>query len=291
MPFVKLDCGILDSTLWVDRTLRDVFLTALLMAEPFETTAPLPQIEVKSLNLTGWAVPPGWYGLVPAASVGIIHRAMIDDREAGLTALTTLGEPEENSRSKDFDGRRLVRVNGGFIVLQWEKYRERDYTTADRSKRYRERKASRRDVTVSRRDITQAEGEGYLDSSLGKAPREESCPAAPDVGVKSALQSNGKAEDAKAIELIDFINTKAGTSYRPVEANLRLVRARLKEYSLYTLGAVVRRQWVKWSADENMRQYFRPATLFGREKCAQYVGQLTTADLEWIAKKEGKTDG
>jgi hypothetical protein len=159
MPFVKLDCGILNSTLWLDRTARDVFITALLMAEPFETTEPISQMEIESLNDTGWNVPPGWYGFVPAAGVGILHRAGVDEGAEGRAILSALGSPEASSRSQDYEGRRLVRVNGGFIVLNFMKYRDRDYTTAERSRRYRERVASRRVAAQSRRDITQAEAE------------------------------------------------------------------------------------------------------------------------------------
>ncbi|HEX7600566.1 MAG TPA: hypothetical protein VF316_03130 [Polyangiaceae bacterium] len=75
MPFVKLDCGILDSTIWFDHEARELFLTALLMAEPQELTTPMPQLEISSLRETGWSVPPGWYGFVPASALGIIGRA------------------------------------------------------------------------------------------------------------------------------------------------------------------------------------------------------------------------
>ena len=162
MPFVKLDCGILNSTLWFEREAREVFLTALLMAEPFETHTPLPQIAIDSLELTGWSVPPGWYGFVPAASVGIIHRAKVSEA-AGLQALQRLGSPEDTSRSKDFDGRRLVRVDGGFIVLNFMKYRDRDYSAAERQRRYRKRLALRRENVASHRNITQAEAEAEVE--------------------------------------------------------------------------------------------------------------------------------
>lgn len=158
MPFVKLDCGILNSTLWSEKECREVFLTALLMAEPHELWEPSPQIAVDSLQETGFVVPAGWYGFIPAAGVGILHRAGID-RERGMEALRRLGEPEETSRTPDFDGRRLVRVDGGYLVLNYMKYRDRDYTSAERSKRYRQRVASRRVKAASHRDITQAEAE------------------------------------------------------------------------------------------------------------------------------------
>jgi len=164
VPFVKLDCGILNSTLWFERECREVFLTALLMAEPFEVTHPMPQYAIHGFEETGFVVPPGWYGFVPAAGVGILDRAKVT-ADAGFAALEKLGSPEASSRSPEFEGRRLVRVDGGFIILNYIKYRERDYTSAERSKRYRERLAmkragaSHRDNATTRRDITQEEAE------------------------------------------------------------------------------------------------------------------------------------
>ena len=164
MPFVKLDTNILNSTLWFEKACRDIFLTALLMAEPVERDEPEQQLEIRTLSETGWTVPPGKYGFVPAASVGIIRRAIIDSEEKGLDALEKLGSPEEGSRTAEYDGRRLVRVNGGFIVLNYFKYRDRDYTSAARSKRYREnKKAKERHGVASKangvttRNVTHAE--------------------------------------------------------------------------------------------------------------------------------------
>lgn len=171
MAFVKLDCGILRSTIWFDREARELFLTALLMAVPRTITEPMSEIEVDSLALTGFVVPPGNYGFVEAAGVGIIRMAGIDDVQAGIEALKRLASPENTSRSPEFDGRRLVRVDGGYIVLNFAKYRERDHTAAERQKRYRDRQAEALRVTgetlrvtddgnVTRdRKVTQAEAE------------------------------------------------------------------------------------------------------------------------------------
>lgn len=175
--FVKLDVGILESTLWSERDLRDVFLTALLMASPIEFKTEVAQLEVDSTQETGWKVPAGWYGFVPAAGVGIVRRAMIDSREAGMKALRVLGSPEPESRSPDFEGRRLVRVNGGFVVLNFTKYRDRDYTAAERSKRWRDRVKKlaavkdpvpddTRDRCDDTRDVTQAEREAEAEAEL-----------------------------------------------------------------------------------------------------------------------------
>lgn len=139
MAFVKLDTKILDSTLWIERDLREIFITALLMAEPREFRDPVRQIEVGRLEFTDFTAPPGWYGFVPAASLGIINRAGVE-REAGIEALMKLGEPEIESRSTDFGGRRMIRTDGGFLILNFMKYRDKDHTAAQRQKRLRERR-------------------------------------------------------------------------------------------------------------------------------------------------------
>ena len=145
MAFVKLDCGMLDSTLWVDREARELFITALLMAVPYELKEPSKQIRVRTLEETGFEIPAGWYGMVEAAGIGIVRRAGME-LESGLSALERLGEPEYESRTPDYEGRRLVRVAGGYIALNYAKYREKDHTAAERSKRYRERVMTRKRV-------------------------------------------------------------------------------------------------------------------------------------------------
>lgn len=166
MPFVKLDTQILDSTLWLERECRDIFITSLLMAEPREFSEAQKQIEIDSLAYTGFEVPPGWYGFVPAASSGISRRAMVE-LPAGLAALAKLGAPEETSRSKDFDGRRMIRVDGGFLILNYMKYRDRDYTATERSRRFRERRkngVAPLGNGVASRQATQAEAEAEAES-------------------------------------------------------------------------------------------------------------------------------
>ena len=148
MAFVKLDTGILDSTLWIERDLREVFITALLMAEPREYSEPTRQLEISRLEFTDFTAPPGWYGFVPAASLGIVNRAGVE-REAGIEALRRLGEPEIESRSKDFEGRRMIRIDGGYLILNYMKYRDKDHTAAARQARLRARKKALEEANVT----------------------------------------------------------------------------------------------------------------------------------------------
>jgi hypothetical protein len=138
MAFVKLDTGILDSTLWITRDPREVFITALLMAMPRELEEDTPTYKVHSLEKSDFVVPAGWYGFIEASGPGIVRRAGLPP-DAGLEALAALSQPDPESRSSDWEGRRLVRVDGGFVVLNFMRYRDKDNTVAARMARYRDR--------------------------------------------------------------------------------------------------------------------------------------------------------
>lgn len=63
--------------------------------------------------------------MIEAAGIGIITRSGVE-REPGMVALETLGKPEAESRSTEYEGRRLVRVDGGYVALNYMHYREKD---------------------------------------------------------------------------------------------------------------------------------------------------------------------
>ena len=87
---------------------------------------------------------------------------------------------------------------------------------------------------------------------------------------------NGNHYNPQAREVLDFLNAKTGRHYQPVDANLKLIVARLKEgASVADCRAVVAKKCREWSTDEKMSDYLRPATLFNATKFAQYRGELT----------------
>lgn len=271
MGFVKLDSGLLTSTLWAHREQREVFVTALLMAEPFEVQKPMPQIEVDSLRETGFIVYPGWYGFVGAAGPGIIRQAIVD-LEPGMAALRSLGEPDPESRSKDYEGRRLIRVDGGYIVLNYIKYRDRDYTAAARAKRYRDRQkvdSSHRDAVTSRRNITQAEEEKEKDKEVlptGVAP------VAPAAKVAPKPKAN---LDPLRQEVLDIWQTVAVPAGLPPVISLheklrKALDVRLKEPAWLGLY----REAVTWAARH-------PAAAWMR---GEQAGRDWKVSLEWLLK-------
>lgn len=87
----------------------------------------------------------------------------------------------------------------------------------------------------------------------------------------------GPSQDASrgvARELLAYLNTKAGRTYREVDANLDLLVARLKDASPEQVRAVIDAKCAEWGDDDRMAEYLRPATLFNRTKFEQYLGDI-----------------
>lgn len=94
--------------------------------------------------------------------------------------------------------------------------------------------------------------------------------------------------NTKEIEILDYLNEKAGTRYRAVESNLRLIRGRLKDYTVDELKKVVDNKVRDWKGT-SMQQYLRPETLFGATKIETYLNGLAPTCVE--DKKSGNKIG
>jgi len=90
-------------------------------------------------------------GFVPAAIPGLANAARVSVDEC-KAALAKLESPDEYSRTPDYDGRRIVKVDGGWQVLNHSKYRDgvsSDPETSaarERMRRMRERKEEEGDT-------------------------------------------------------------------------------------------------------------------------------------------------
>jgi hypothetical protein len=84
-------------------------------------------------------------GVVEASVPGLADAARVSLSDCA-DALERLKQPDEYSRSSDFDGRRIADVDGGWEILNYSKYREmasldeRRRKAAIRQAKYRERK-------------------------------------------------------------------------------------------------------------------------------------------------------
>lgn len=129
--------------------------------------------------------------------------------------------------------------------------------------------------------VEESQGESHRDKKT-IAPRSEDV-SPPDSGCDRNREGEGEGKNKDIVEtsqktvatdILDYLNDKTGRAYKPVEANLRVIAARLRESSLDECRAVIDAKCGEWLQDEKMCQYLRPETLFGATKFAQYVGQL-----------------
>ena len=143
MPFVKLDCGIIHSSLWAeDSDTKICWITLLLLADAT--------------------------GFVRAAASAIAREAGIS-AEVARRSLDLFQGPDDESRTPDNQGKRIERVDGGYRVLNYEKYRERDYTAAIRQKRFREKHKNNGVTSVTKRvtsrRVTHAEADAEAEAT------------------------------------------------------------------------------------------------------------------------------
>lgn len=83
----------------------------------------------------------------------------------------------------------------------------------------------------------------------------------------------------KVSEILDYLNAKLGTSYRPSSRKTTsLVNARLKEgFTVDDFKTVIDKKCAAWMDDPKMSKYLRPETLFGT-KFEGYLNERTAND-------------
>ena len=126
-----------------------------------------------------------------------------------------------------------------------------------------------------------------LNDYLGR-PADKPIVKAKAVPVK-ALSASTKSE---ADEVIDYLNIKAGTSYKHSKASRDCIEPRLKEFSISDCKTVIDKKCNEW-LNTDMAKYLRPATLFQASKFEGYLNQISgTADNrekeldDWVNGKD-----
>jgi len=134
MSYNKLDGGITESTIWyAPDPVRITWITMLAMCDQ--------------------------HGYVGASVPGLAGRARVSVEDC-LTALACFMAPDEFSRTKDHEGRRIVEADGGWVLLNHAKYRAKQ-SEEDRRERARVAMA---DMRANRRQqkLTVSSGEELL---------------------------------------------------------------------------------------------------------------------------------
>ncbi|MBW2106609.1 MAG: conserved phage C-terminal domain-containing protein [Deltaproteobacteria bacterium] len=222
------------------------------------------------LWITMLALKDRWH-IVNASMPGLADAARITIEEC-RQSLETLSQPDPHSRSKEHEGRRIEPCDGGWVILNGEKYRNkmslderREYQRL-KQREYREKKkASDNNVKSclqSSQQLTHTEAETKADTNnktfVGQSPT---------LPIKNNFRKEAK-------EIIVFLNEKTGKAFQPVDANINFIVARLKEGATITnCRQVIARKVREWKGDEENNKYLRPATLFNKSKFWQYEGE------------------
>ena len=116
MGFTKLDSGIVDSSVWSEvYPTRVVWVTFLAKADA--------------------------KGIVRASQSGMKRASNVTQDEFDI-AIKCLEGPDPDSRSPEHDGRRIQKIDGGWLVLNYQKYRMFSYSNspeAIRQRKHREK--------------------------------------------------------------------------------------------------------------------------------------------------------
>lgn len=145
---------------------------------------------------------------------------------------------------------------------------------AERQREYRQRKKAT-DIDASG-DVTGDVTRDRREEKRREEKEENTLSGKPDSADSGKPNSDDvKASNADAREVLAHLNNRTGCSYRAVESNLSLIRARLAEgYSVADVKAVIDAKAAQWGPDDEMSKYLRPETLFGARKFSGYVGQV-----------------
>jgi uncharacterized phage protein (TIGR02220 family) len=112
---------------------------------------------------------------------------------------------------------------------------------------------------------------GLAESTFMHNPSESSQNQIQTQSIKSIVGL--KPNQSEAALVLTYLNEQSGRDYRPVNGNISLIAARLREgATVEDCKAVIDRKVEQWRGGE-MEKYLRPATLFNATKFAQYQGE------------------
>jgi hypothetical protein len=145
--------------------------------------------EVKLLWITLLASCDRW-GIVEASLPGLAHNAMLTlaETEEGMKVLSS---PDSYSRTKDFEGRRIEAIDGGWQILNYEKYREKasveERREYNRTKQAESRDRKSKEPTAPRQTLSNNVKAGQSESAMSAHTKAEAKAKAFSLGSAAGL--------------------------------------------------------------------------------------------------------
>jgi hypothetical protein len=283
--YVKLFGSILDSSIWAeDNDTRILWITMLVMADA--------------------------EGLVIAAPGALAYRARIS--VAGFKrAIKVLESPDLESKSQDYGGRRVERIDGGWQILNYQKYREirtlEQMRSAERQARHRAKNRVTDNVTdEAGHDVTPSDAAPASASTAedtGSSEEEDQAEKKPSVAltvineqeaavVAATEQRLTKEAALRVAAEVVFRYWRDRMGFDPARTVLTAKReqriiARLKENHgdvselLYCVDGALKDDWTMGRDARSTKPYNGTQTIFrDREKVEELVALVPKRDAQ-----------
>ena len=76
---------------------------------------------------------------------------------------------------------------------------------------------------------------------------------------------------SSAREILEYLNQKTNSKFKPTKSTITFIAARLKEFSIDELKTMIDFKTMEWLNDNKMSKYLQPSTLFRPTNCVNYV--------------------
>lgn len=198
-----------------------------------------------------------------------------------LEGIKVLEQPDPGSRTPDEEGRRILRLNPardwGWRITNHAHYRK-IRSEEERREYMRNYQRERRDAARMTRDVNplNSTSTGVNNVTHAVSSKQEAEASKPNPIVPLARDdAQKKARKTEALQLLEFLNSRAKRHFRPVPANLKFIEARLAEgISLQDLKTMTAKKCHEWVGTDQ-EAYLRPETLYNATKCHSYLGTIT----------------
>ena len=170
----------------------------------------------------------------------------------------------------------ILAFDSGVIVIKH--WRMHNYIQNDRYKEtnYKDEKAQlivdeNKAYSQCIQDVSKTETQVRLELGKSKDSLEI------EIGKDKDILSATPLEASIIREIINYLNSKAGTNYKTTTPKTRtLIKARLKEgFTLDDFYTVIDKKALLWGKDIKMQAYLRPETLFGT-KFESYLNEVVS---------------
>ena len=217
------------------------------------------------------------HGLVMASIPGLADAAKVSIDQC-LEALTVLSSPDKYSRTKEYEGRRIDDVDGGWLLLNFEKFRarkddeEQRIRTADRVRRHRQK-------------LAEQDKNGLVTENVTVTPRNP---------IAEASSSATPEADSFTKKTTPLVETHVSTAV-PFEEILNLYHQSLPELPRCIKLTKQRKGYIRQRWQEDFPDLDSWGTFFGYVRQSKFLmgkapprngGEPFRATLDWLCKPE-----